>query len=300
MRNALLSAAFAMFTCTFALTQNTQDLTFEVASVRPSAPVPPTGGVFFGPARGGPGTLDPLRITSTYATLRNLIMTAYDVENYQVSGPDWLATERYDINANVPAGATPAQVKVMWQNLLTERFGVALHHESKEFRVEELVVGRNGHKLNESAEDRISALQAGRPVFKNGELASPGLVTSIVTGPHGPSAHTVAKAQPISKLTTMLTNQMHRPVLDTTGLTGLYDFTLDFTPDLAGVPLPPSAAPTQPGRGPVFATAGDDSADPTPDLAGAIQRQLGLRLVGNKTRLDVIVIDKAERKPTDN
>ncbi len=96
---------------------------FEVASVKPSAPVPPTGGVYFGPARGGPGTPDPGLITWTYTSLRNLLMTAYDVKTYQVSGPDWLMTERYDIVARVPAGATKEQVNVMWQNLLAERFG---------------------------------------------------------------------------------------------------------------------------------------------------------------------------------
>src|ERR1700722_2401429 len=82
---------------------------FEVASVKPSAPVPPSGGVYFGPARGGPGTPDPGLITWTYARLRDLLMTAYDMKAYQVKGPVWLDTERYDIVARVPAGATKEQ-----------------------------------------------------------------------------------------------------------------------------------------------------------------------------------------------
>lgn len=93
-----------------------------------------------GARRGG----DSGRITWTYATLRNLLITAYSVESYQISGPDWLGTERYDVTVTLPSGATKEQVNVMWQNLIAERFGVMLHHESKEFQVEELVIAKNG------------------------------------------------------------------------------------------------------------------------------------------------------------
>ena len=116
MRRALLSAGIAVFACEFAFGQPAQS-TFEVASVKPSAPVPASGGVYFGPPRGGPGTPDPGLITWSYATLRGVLMTAYDVKAYQLSGPDWLNFERYDIVARVPVGATKEQVNVMWQNL---------------------------------------------------------------------------------------------------------------------------------------------------------------------------------------
>src|SRR5712691_10581033 len=110
MRRALLSAGIAIFACALAFGQATENLTFEVASVKTSPPVPPTGGVYFGPARGGPGTPDPGQITWSYPTLKTLLMTAYDVKAYQLSGPAWLDTERYDIVAKVPAGATKEQV----------------------------------------------------------------------------------------------------------------------------------------------------------------------------------------------
>ena len=116
-----------------ALGQAPERLTFEVASVKRSAPVPASGGVFFGPPRGGPGTSDPEQITWTYATLKGLLMRAYDVKAYQVSGPAWLDTERYDVAAKVPVGVTKEQVERMWQNLLEERFGMTLHRELKEF-----------------------------------------------------------------------------------------------------------------------------------------------------------------------
>jgi uncharacterized protein (TIGR03435 family) len=293
MRQTLLSAAISVFACATAFGQAPESLTFEVASVKPSAPVPPNGGVYFGPARGGPGTSDPGRITWAYARFIDLLMTAYDVKAYQVSGPAWLNVERYDIAASVPADATKEQVNVMWQNLLAERFQVKLHHESKEFQVEDLVVARGGHRLKESAEDYPDT--AGPPVLgKNGQLSGPGLVVTIMMSSNGPNAHAYARAQPLSKLTAMLGNQLNHPVLDKTGLTGKYDLNIEFTVNLP--PLPPG----QPQPGPVAAAPGDTTSEPGPDLAAAIQQQLGLRLVASKARLDVIVIDNADKIPTSN
>jgi uncharacterized protein (TIGR03435 family) len=108
-------------------------------------------------------------------------MAAYDIKTYQVNGPVWLNTERYDIVARVPAGATKEQVNVMWQKLLTERFGVVLHHESREFQVEELVIGKGGSKLKETTWDPASPLPPGPPQQdKDGGLASPGQVVSCL------------------------------------------------------------------------------------------------------------------------
>ena len=88
---------------------------FEVASIKPFVPPPPQGGrgVALGGRRGGPGTNDPSQITWNGTTLKNVIMTAYGVKNYQVSGPPWLDTERYSIAAKVPPGTTKEQVLVI-------------------------------------------------------------------------------------------------------------------------------------------------------------------------------------------
>jgi uncharacterized protein (TIGR03435 family) len=275
----MFRSGLLIFVGAFAFGQATQRPTFEVASVKPSAPVPPNGGVYFGPPRGGPGTPAPGQITWTYATLRGLLMTAYDVKEYQVSGPAWLNTERYDIIAKVAEGATKEQVNVMWQNLLADRFGVMLHRESKEFQVEELVIAKAGHKLKETTVDPAAELDPGPPKFdKNRELAGPGFVTTFMASGQ---AHTVAKAQPLSKLTAMLGGVLRRPVLDKTGLTGKYDFSIEFRIDLRGLGLPP-AGPGGPatGTGPV-----DSATEPGPDLAAAVQQQLGLRLVGGRRTL---------------
>jgi uncharacterized protein (TIGR03435 family) len=292
-RRTLLTAAVAVCACTLALGQATASLTFEVASVKPSAPGWERGGVYFGPPRGGPGTPDPVQITWTYARFRGLLMTAYGLKTYQITGPAWLDTERYDIVAKVPPGATKQQVNVMWQNLLAERFGLRVHHEPKEFQVEELVIARGGSKLKDTAWDPATPLPPGPPQRKDGELLSPGAVVTIFPGPNA-KAHMAAKAQPLSKLADMLGNDLRRPVLDKTGLTGLYDFNLDYRIDLSGFPLPPGA----PAPSPDAPTAG--ASDPGPDFAAAVQQQLGLRLVAGRANLDVLVIDKAERVPSEN
>jgi uncharacterized protein (TIGR03435 family) len=227
--------------------------------------------------------------------MKDLLMTAYDMKAYQVSGPDWMATERYDLIVKVPEGATKAQVNAMWQNLLAERFGVALHHESREFQVEDLVVARDGPRLKETVEDLTAPLPPGPSIVKDGELLSPGVVVRILPGP-SPRAHTVARAQPISQLAAMLSNQLNRPVLDKTGLTGKYDFTLDY--NLSGFALPPPSGREVPGL--IALAPGDTASEPGPDIAAAVQQQLGLRLVASKAKLDLVIVDKANKVPTDN
>ena len=149
-----------VFTCALAFAHAADNLTFEVASVKVSPPVLPNERVYFGPPRGGPGTPDPPRITWSYATLSNLLITAYDVKAYQISGPEWLAIQRYDGIVKVPAGATKEQVRMMWQNLLTERFGVALHRESREFRVEELVIANSRTQAEGDSGRSVCAVSA--------------------------------------------------------------------------------------------------------------------------------------------
>lgn len=278
----------AALVCVLAFAQDPQRATFEVASVRPSPPVPANGGVYFGPPRGGPGTPDPEHITWTYATLKAMLLTAYDVKAYQLNAPAWLDTERYDIAAKVPAGTTAEQVRVMWQRLLAERFGVALHRESKEFKVEELSVAKDGSKLKETTWDSATRVPAGPPRIDKGELTSPGQVLGIVPGDNGMAkVHMVGKAQPISQLTNAIGNSLNRPVLDKTGLNGRYDYVVDYS---LPIPGPGAAGAGAPG---VANEAGID-------LATAVQQQLGLRLTRGKATLDVLVIDKVEKTPSEN
>ena len=157
MRRALWIATLASLS---AFGQAANDLTFEVASVRRTPPPEPNARVFFGPPRGGPGTSSPGQITWTNAALRNILMTAYDVQTFLITAPDWLATERYDIVAKVPPDATKNQINVMWQHLLKERFGLVLHRESKELPVDELTLAKGG-KTEGDGRSQCGAVFAG-------------------------------------------------------------------------------------------------------------------------------------------
>src|SRR6266446_4406926 len=125
--------------------------TFEVASIKPAPP--PTGGMMRVGMSGGPGSPDPGRATFTNMSLKNILMRAYEVKGYQISGPGWLDSERFDIVAKVPQGATKEQFLLMIQNLLAERFKLTLHREKKELPMFALLVGKNGPKLKESVDD---------------------------------------------------------------------------------------------------------------------------------------------------
>src|SRR5215469_6012134 len=108
----------------FAFGQQTGRLEFEVASIKPAAPPSGGRGGFFIGIRGGPGTNDPGRVQYNGMPFRMLVMNAYDVKPFQVTGPSWINSEdaRFDIVATVPQGATKEQVRVMLQNLLADRF----------------------------------------------------------------------------------------------------------------------------------------------------------------------------------
>lgn len=287
----MLAAGFVPLTLV-AAPQATEP-SFEVASVKPSAPIGPGDRVYFGPPRGGPGTRDPRRITWTYAALRSIVMAAYDPQKYQIIAPGWLSTERYDVAATVPEGATAEQVPSMWQKLLKERFGMVVHHESREFQVEELTVGRGGPKLKPTDlgpnPDPFQPEPGPRQFTKDGLPAMNGYGAIVTIHPDG-KAQMVVKGLTMSDFATRLAGNLRMPVIDKTGLTGRYDFTVEFTLDSSQLPPPPAAA----------AAPGDRYSEPGPDLTAAVESQLGLKLSRVKAPLDVIVVDHAEKVPTEN
>ena len=117
---------------------------FEVASIKPSPPPSTPGMMRIGMQR-APG-----RVTYSGMSLKLLIQNAFRVKNYQISGPAWLDSERFEIVAKLPEGANADQTPEMMQKLLAERFGLKLHRETKELPVYALVTGKNGPKLEAS------------------------------------------------------------------------------------------------------------------------------------------------------
>lgn len=285
------------------LAQQPARLEFEVASVKPAAPPSGGRGAFIG-SRGGPGTDDPGRISYTGFPLQALITAAYQIKAYQLSGPAFMNDfeSRFDIVAKIPAGATKDDVRVMLQNLLVDRFKMTLHHETKELPLYELTVGKNGPKMKASVEDPNAPKPGEGPLPPIGKDGFPQLPPGrknrmMFFGPGG--ARIMATVSTPSEFAEMLGNQLGSPVVDKTGLTGTYDFTIDFAPErgLGGLSLPP---PPPPGGGDLGGPRAATDPSDVPNLFTAVQEQLGLKLEKKKGPVDTIVIDHLEKTPTEN
>jgi bla regulator protein BlaR1 len=239
------------------LCQQTTPDAFEAASIRPAAPgargdstrTPPGGG-----------------LSATNVTLRHLIGFAYQVRESQIyGGPSWVESERYDVIAKAAneegvAAARPRAVRERLQTLLSERFHLSVHRETKDLPVFALVVTRSGHKLRAStaAEDESSTLSQRAA----GEI--------------------LARRASMQMFASALTDILGRPVLDKTGLAGPFDFTLRWDP-AATMPADLRGTPDLPGA----------------SIFTAVQEQLGLKLESQKGPVEVIMIDRAEH-PSEN
>jgi len=225
---------------------------FDAASVRPSK---------------APGTRSSMksdagRITYTNVSLRDCLMAAYDAKDYQISGPAWLPTERYDIIATAPGAASNDDMKLMLRKLLNERFQMTVHREKRELPVYALVVGKGGTKLLHESEN---------PGRSRTQMSGGSVAFTSITIP-----------ELVDYMSHMRTAEMDRPVVDNTGLKGKYDFTVT-----------------------LFATqeemmAALNKGDFGSSIFTLIQEQLGLKLEPQKLPLDMVVVDKAEKIPTEN
>jgi uncharacterized protein (TIGR03435 family) len=306
-----------------------KSLTFEVASIKPAAPPTPDGQgrIFMRGPSGGPGTKDPGRISYPFMSLKSILMIAYDVKNYQITGPAWLDTERFDITATMPPDTTKEQFHIMLQNLLADRFKMTLHREKKELPMYSLVVAKGAPKMKESAPNNPVADGDGTPgppplppgppkigpdgfpILPAGVAGRPGLFMMMMPG----RARLTATQQTMQDFANRLTSQLNRPVVDSTGLTAKYDFILTYAPDPNEGPggrggpgggLFVAVGPPGGGRGPAPGPGSDSTFIPEGDapqpLFGALQSQLGLKLEPKKGDVDIIVIDRMEKTPTEN
>jgi uncharacterized protein (TIGR03435 family) len=250
-----------------ALGQTAAPLSFEVASVKPAAPCCAPG-----QWRESKAGVD--RIDFPNATLRTCIAFSYGLKEYQISGPSWLGELRYDIVAKGPEGTLRDQFPGMMQMLLAQRFKLEVRAEMKDFSVFALVVGKNGPKLKES------------PPEPSGEAA--GAKFGMSMSPSG-VGRLEAKGATMAALTNTLARLLGRPVVDMTALAGRYDLDLEYSAeDGNGMRM---AAP--PGGSLPAAV------EPGVSIFGSIQ-QFGLRLEARKVPLKTIVVDRAERIPTEN
>jgi uncharacterized protein (TIGR03435 family) len=245
-----------------------QPVSFEVASVRP---------VQVNLKKFESGTrVDAGRVDMTAVSLADIVCQAYRINSSQLRGPDWISSARFDIHAKLPDGAGKEQVPEMLQSLLAERFKLVFHRESKELPVVALLVGKGGPKLEAAEPDAV------KPPVKT------------VTKDAG--MHTDQKMT-MAEYCNLLSKLMNTTVLDMTGLTGTYHVVMDIPmDDIIKMKLGAEAA-----ANPTAARPGDAAADPAGNSAifAAVQ-QLGLKLESRKAPMDLLLIDHAEKSPTEN
>ena len=219
-----------------------------------------------------------------------LLRQALQKPDYQMVGaPGWINTDRYSIRATVPKGVPPAAMSVMMLNLLKDRFQLATHIETREQPIFHLVVarsdGRLGPDLKPTSADCQATIAERQAAEKRGGPPPLPDRDGCGSGRTGPGLLT-RRGGRIAQLVSPLSDLTGRPVIDRTGLTGLYDFTLEFAyegrmPGLMGA-LGAPPAPVDPDA---------------PSLSAALQEQLGLKLEAARSPVEVVVIDRFE-KPT--
>ena len=220
---------------------------FEVAAIKPSNADPGASGIHT--ANG--------RLTANNVTLKRCIMGAYAVGPNQIfGGPDWLDSDRFEITAKAEQRVGDGVLMTMLQTLLADRFQLVLHREAKPIEAYVLEVAKNGPKL-EKGDAQGAKTNNGR-----GEI--------------------VARNATMDRLAEILSRQIDLPVMNHTGLEGVFNFRLQWTPE--------NASPPKPADGAVIEG---------PSLFTAIQEQLGLRLHAQKVPVEVLVIDHVE-KPSEN
>lgn len=283
--------------------QSTKNLEFEVASIKPSPPAP-LHGVAALPApficRGGPGTND-AELFTCHMNLAMLISRAYGLsyaaERFQLSAPDWAwdFSTAFDISARISAGATKDDVNVMLQNLLADRLKLAVHREPREMQQYDLVVAKNGPKFKEAAPPAAKKDDDAKrpPTFtppKIGDDGYPDLGSTVGSMIMKGKGRLHLPQTTLGNFASTLQTQLRRPVLDATGLTGRYDIGLYWDAVATGS----LDAGTPAGvETPV-------ASDPGPTLIQAVQDQLGLRLEPKKGMVEILVVDHAEKIPSEN
>lgn len=300
---------------------------FEAASIRPSEPIDQAK--MMAMIRDGKAPLG-AHITATraeynYLDLRTLLTYAYGAKPYQITGPDWMQTTRFDIVAKLPAGSTKADAPRMLQTLVEDRFKLVMHRTTEEHPVLAIVVGKGGPKLKESAEKPVPIDEDAPP--KPGEIVLDGpdgpmrgkidmaTMSSVIDmGVKGRMAYKINQQEKsvhiefmmttlpgFADMTTQLLTQMGggvtaRRIIDMTGIKGNYDASLDISlaemsamARASGIEGPPTAATAEaPDPGGNGAT-----------IAQALQ-SMGLKLESRKAPVEQFIVDHIEKTPTEN
>jgi len=302
---------------------------FEVASIKPAPPIEPQK-IMAGTVHVGM-SVDAARVDIGNLSLADLIRIAYRMKPYQVAGPDWMGSQRFDILAKMPEGGSKDKVPEMLQALLADRFKLTSHRESKEHSVYALVVGKNGPKLKPAEPDAAApppAADAAAPPAKGAMVLGSGESQLRVEPNRDGRGATVASPQfgqmkvsmgeggmmrmefaklSMPALADTLSRFTDRPVIDMTELSGSYQVPLDLSMDemrnvmraaaaSAGMMMPGPRA----GRGEAVSSPADAASTPGGSSIFSAIQQLGLKLEPRKLPIETIAIDHLEKTPTEN
>jgi uncharacterized protein (TIGR03435 family) len=308
---------------------------FEVATIKPSAPLDMAKLAAQMQAGQMPqfgATVTASQAQYTYMTLKDLIANAYDIKAFQISGPDWLVSERFDIVAKLPENASKSDAPAMLQTLLTERFKLVAHKESQEHPVLGLVVAKGGPKLKEATTkpapiDENAPLQPGEMKMNMPEgpariKPNPDGSATINMGERGTFTQRIdpqsqalrieASSVTMPGFADMLTRTMQmgggggRQVVDMTGLKGSYQVVLNLSlADLIanakaqGIDIT-AARPGTPASS-AASSAIPEASEPT-GVSTTYQsvEALGLKLEPRKAVIEQLIIDHIEKTPTEN
>jgi uncharacterized protein (TIGR03435 family) len=243
---------------------------FEVASVKPAAPH--ADGMWIRSTPGG-------RVTVTNMTLKQLIVSAWQVLPSQISGgPQWVDSARYDISAKAEKPFEEGELPLMIQSLLTDRFQLLIRHEMKELPTYALVLANKGGKLGSGLTESKPGSCTPADASKPPPPPKPGKPPTLGCGGVAIRVRGLAgESIPISRFAWLLARVLGRPVIDRTGLTGYFDVNLEWTAD--------DIQAASDGTGPSIFTA--------------VQDQLGLKLESQKGPVEILVVERAER-PSEN
>jgi len=282
--------AVLLWACTSSFAQapqSTPRLEFEAASIRPAGPRPSSREQL---AALPPTLYGPETFYLRWQILKGLVMMAFrDLDQHQIVVPDALNRTEWDVSAKAPPGATEAQIKVMWQNLLADRFHLVYHRESRVMPVWELTIAKGGTKMVESSSGKhddprgspLPEQKQGGPLWISGEKTK---FLKYYTRTEDGVTLMAGRAATLDQLRFDLQKSLLLPgdfryVLDNTGLTGSYDFGIEY--------IEPKFEGKRPGQ------------EDFPDIFTAVQRYLGLQLKEAKRPVEVLVVDKADA-PTEN
>jgi uncharacterized protein (TIGR03435 family) len=284
-----------------------QNPSFEVASVKRNTSRAGGAGLILG-CRGtdshNPNTTIPMgRCVARNGALRYVIALAYNIppamlnayEGKVMSGPDWIQSEAYDIDAKADMPTTQAQLKLMLQALLAERFNLKVHRESREMPIYALVTAKNGPKLQPAPKDRDCAGQTRSDhSYELAERSTAGACRAFIPGDGGMNGISVS----MSDFGEILSNWAGRAVIDKTSIDGLFDLKIPRVIPANALTLNVNAAGGRDGGPPPPGVERGFSRESLPTIFTAIE-QFGLRLEAAKGPVDILVIDNIQ-KPAEN